>query len=144
MVPLRGMPRPGNSCYIVSVTQVMLRVPAVFEWLRWHAARACPDRENGTCAACAMWQTYQQLLTGFGRHGRADPVSVRCRAFVDLNQRAPGQPGEFDNAGQHDVFSYWGKWLFGVRDAEVLAGRFAMWEEAVSYTHLTLPTTPYV
>jgi hypothetical protein len=51
-VPLRGMFRGRtNTCYVVSVAQVLLRIPAVLDWAICHNAGGCPA-EGSACVLC--------------------------------------------------------------------------------------------
>ena len=66
-VPLRGMFRGRmNTCYVISVAQVLLRIPAVLDWAICHNAGGCPE-EGSACVLCALFQTYSQLLDGTSR-----------------------------------------------------------------------------
>ena len=53
-VPLRGMRNVGNTCYLNSVAQVMMRVPAMLEWAKDHYAGNCPHEES-SCVLCAFF-----------------------------------------------------------------------------------------
>ena len=123
-VPVRGMPRPWHTCYVVSVTQLMLRTPAVLEWLRWHSEQPCEERGTGRCCVCGMWETYNQLCS---RRWQQGPVSVLRRTSVDCDDDVMGQPSEFNDPWQQqDVFAYWGKLMTAARQGEIWAGRFAL------------------
>ena len=86
----------GGTCYVSSVLQVLLRLPAVALWLQAHASHCevrgqAPDSAEARCTACALWATRLQLGSG------ACPALVRYRAAVDQRfaRRAQQDAAEF-------------------------------------------------
>ena len=55
-VPRFGMRNIGNTCYVNSVAQVLLRTPAMLEWMCRHNADGCPHADTG-CVLCALFRT---------------------------------------------------------------------------------------
>ena len=87
----------GNMCYVNSVAQVLLRTPAIVEWLRWHRANGCVHGE-ATCMLCALSKTEVSL---------ENRTSERARTAL-VNYRAEVSP-EFESDSQQDVFAFFGK-----------------------------------
>ena len=116
-VPLRGMTRAGNTCYVISVAQVLLRVPAVVEWMTRHNTDGCAQ-EQTTCVLCALFHTYCQVLDGSCVRRSCLPVLAARRCLVD---------DEFSDAEQHDIFSFFDAFLHRARSAEIDAGRYSFW-----------------
>ena len=114
-VPLRGMKRVQNTCYAVSLSQVLIRTPGMLEWATQHFA-GCALHES--CVVCALFQTYSQVLSGFGRGEDLLPVLARRRAQVS---------GVFAGARQHDVFEFFEQFLDKARRFEINANRSGIW-----------------
>ena len=93
-VPLRGMRNMKNMCYLNSVAQVLMRTPAVLEWVMHHGVSDCSG-EGGSCVVCALFRTYCQVLAGFGQGADSVPVLAAQRQLV-----GPQFAGDY----QHDVF----------------------------------------
>ena len=60
-VPLRGMRNMKYTCYLNSVAQVLMRTPAVLDWVMHHGVSDCSG-EGGSCVVCALFRTYCQVL----------------------------------------------------------------------------------
>ena len=65
-LPFRGLANAGDTSYVSSVVQVLLRVPAVALWLHTHAMHcggwvSFGEGPGARCAACALWATRLQL-----------------------------------------------------------------------------------
>ena len=114
-VPLRGMMRVDQTCYAVSMSQVLIRTPGMLEWAVKHH-EGCPRPES--CVVCALFLTYCQVLAGFGRGQDALPVLPRRRAQVS---------GVFAGAHQHDVFEFFEKFLSKAREFEIASNRSGVW-----------------
>ena len=56
VLPLRGMRRVGNTCYVLTTAQVLLRTPGMREWLIKHGEDGCP-REQTSCVLCSLFMT---------------------------------------------------------------------------------------
>jgi len=116
-LPLRGMRNVGNTCYVNSMAQVLMRVPAMVEWATQHVAENCPQEES-SCVLCALFRTYCQVLAGFGRGAASVPVLAERRAQVHDVYRG---------AHQHDVVEFFEHFLDRARSVEIAAGRCGAW-----------------
>ena len=105
----------GNMCYVNSVAQVLLRTPAIVEWLKWHRLNGCVHGEAG-CMLCALWKTQESLENGTS--DRARTTLVKYRAQVSA---------EFDNESQQDVVAFFGELVDRFKDREIAGGRFGIW-----------------
>ena len=118
-LPLRGMPRKGNTCYVLSVAQVLLRTPGVQEWMAVHAL-SC-GRSESTCAVCALHTTLGQMHSGFGT--KRSPVEPKLAEVGE--RRYVGE--EFGTAGQQDAVLFLLQFLDRARGVELEALRFGTW-----------------
>ena len=116
-LPLLGMRRRGNTCYVLSVSQVLLRVPAVVEWARQHHSQGCAAEET-SCVVCSLWRTYQQLLQCAETRSVEPPPLAKEKARVGW---------QFRGNRQHDVFEFFDEFLACARRAEIAAGRSTVW-----------------
>ena len=116
-MPLLGMRRLGNTCYVLSVSQVLLRVPAVVEWARQHHSQGCASQRT-SCVICSLCGTYQELLEWAETRRVDEPSLVKERARVGR---------QFLGNRQHDVFEFFDKFLACARRAEIAAGRSNVW-----------------
>ena len=116
-LPLLGMRRRGNTCYVLSVSQVLLRVPAVVEWARQHHSQGCASQRT-SCVICSLCGTYQELLEWAETRRVDEPSLVKERARVGR---------QFLGNRQHDVFEFFDKFLACARRAEIAAGRSNVW-----------------
>ena len=108
----------ANTCYVNSVAQVLLRTPAMLEWMCRHNADGCPLADAG-CVLCALFRTYGQLLRGgAGAAVRRRPVLAERRAEVDK---------VFRDDNQHDVFEFFEAFMDRARAGEIKAGRRGPW-----------------
>jgi len=99
------------------MTQVLIRTPAVAEWLEYHNAESCPQ-EGSTCVACAMWLTRCQVFGGFqGDEGKFSVLARRRRHVDEV----------FHGSEQHCVIEFFDKFCDRARIAEISAGRFGYW-----------------
>ena len=122
-VPLAGMWNIGETCYLNCVAQVLIRTPAMLEWLKRHVENGCP-RAHGDCVMCGLKQTYDQMLRGIV--GRRSVVPV-----IAARRRAVGP--EFSD-GQHDAVSFLEQFLDRARDVEVQYDRYGLWR-GLQQTH---------
>ena len=116
-VPLIGIRNLGLTCYVSSFAQVLIRTPAMLEWMQCHSASGCANEET-SCVLCALWQTYCQMLDGTVGRESAVPVLAGRRRDVD----------EAFGDGQHDVVEFLEKFFECARAAEVQAFRCASWD----------------
>ena len=130
-VPLRGLSnRLRFACYVNSVAQVLMRTPALLEWMMWHSAEGCPSEET-SCVLCALFRTYCQVVGGLGGGSASVPVFVARRGHV----------GEvFEGTLQHDVFEFLEHFLERARSAEIASGRYGLW----GAVQLTWPAATHV
>ena len=116
-VPLVGLQNMRNTCFVSSIVQVILRVPAVLDWVRDHVARGCPRAGFGLeCVVCSLGRTLQQIVGARGSCDRPDLVLRRAEVQAD-----------FGDGGQHDAGEFLDYFLAKACDVEVGAGRCASW-----------------
>ena len=116
-MPIAGFqrhPKLQRSCYVLSVLQALLRVPAIASWLGFHC-QSCivEDASNDlsrVCCACALWRSRKAL----GK--RVVPELVLRR---DLAGKC------FHDLNQHDVVAFISGLLEALRDAEREVSRCA-------------------
>ena len=53
-VPLCGIRNLGETCYLSCVAQVLIRTPAMLEWLKQHVADGCRSGQEGFCVLCSL------------------------------------------------------------------------------------------
>ena len=121
-VSLVGMRNIGVTCYLNCVAQVLIRTPAMLEWLKKHVESGCTG-VHSDCVVCGLKQTYDQMLSGtVGRPSVVPVVAARRRAVCP----------EFGN-GQHDAVAFLEQFLDRARHMEV----------ELSLIHISEPTRPY-
>ena len=116
-VALRGLRNVGNTCYLNSVAQVLMRTPAMLEWAMRHNARGCPHA-RATCPLCALYQTYLQVRDGSCLAPRCVPVLAQRRSQV-----APA----FGGYDQHDAVEFFEAFLVKLRQQEIHVNRYGFW-----------------
>jgi len=112
-LPLRGLRRMVNTCYVNSASQVLMRIPAVFEWMEEHA-KQCPGHPS--CVVCSLRGTSAQVLAGGCRHEH--PVIAQRREQISET---------FAGDGQHDVFEFVENFFAKARKLEIEAGRYGLY-----------------
>ena len=127
-VPLRGLVRRGNTCYVLAVAQVLLRTPGMHEWIRKHREKDRCDRATTTCVLCSLGKTLQSVAcpARLGRD-RAQPALVLERRRVDAR---------FDSGAQQCAFEFTEALLNKLRVGEVSAMRCGPWPD------VSLPDMP--
>jgi len=115
-VPLAGIRNIGETCYLNCVAQVLIRTPAMLEWVKRHVENGCP-REHGDCVICGLKQTYDQMLSGTVGRRSVVPVIAARRQAVGF---------EFSH-GQHDAVSFLEQFLDCARHVEVEYERYGLW-----------------
>ena len=109
----------GNTCYVNSVAQVLLRTPAMLEWMCRHNADGYPHADTG-CVLCALFRAYGQLSRGgVGDALRRRPVLADRRAEVSEM---------FQDNNQHDVFEFFEAFIDRARAGEIEVGRRGPWD----------------
>ena len=86
-----GLRNQGFACYVTSVAQVLLRIPAVALFLQRHE-RHCEVGVEGGCVTCVLRATQHELVAQSGK-----PLLVVKRGVVDES---------FAAEGQHDVADF--------------------------------------
>ena len=114
-----GLVNKNNTCYALSLLQVLLRLPPVAIWLQWHYSRC---DANLTCVACRTWASRWQLGSD-----RTQPVLVTNIGLVSRR---------FADRSQQDADDFLGALLHAMRDREVLAGRSTPWLPGPDATHV--------
>ena len=89
-VPLRGLRRFGNTCYVLSVSQVLMRVPAMRAWVEKHRAQGCGGAHT-SCVVCGVGLTLEQLPDPLG--GARRPEVAQRRRYVNRAFAGDGQQG---------------------------------------------------
>ena len=120
VLPLRGMRRVGNTCYVLTTAQVLLRTPGMREWLIKHGEDGCP-REQTSCVLCSLFMTLGQMESGFGMRGR------RVQPSLALQRSRVG--AVFAGDEQHDVCEFLQAFLDQAATGEVEDGRYGMWRD---------------
>ena len=118
VVPLRGLFNYDNTCYVLSVAQILMRLPAFVDWMLYHLENAC-DGKNGGCSLCALGLTYQQVLAGWSYGSRPVPVIAARRTEVSA---------EFAGAEHQDACEFYNMFLARARERELNAMRFGRWD----------------
>ena len=82
-VPLRGLFRKGNTCYVLAVAQVLMRTPGMHEWILKHREKDRCNRATTTCVLCSLGKTLEGVVRP-GRFGisRVPPAIANDRRRV--------------------------------------------------------------
>ena len=123
-VPLCAIRNLGVTCYVSCVAQVLIRTPAMLEWLKQHVADGCRSGQDGSCVVCSLKETYDQMLSGTVGRAPAQPVIAQRRHTV---------AGEF-RRGQHDAVDFMERFLDRAKGEEVERQRYGLWG-GVQQTH---------
>ena len=119
-LPAVGMGNLGNTCYASSMSQVLLRTPAVLEWLQRHFGESgCPRRDSGlSCVACSLYSTARQCV-----HVGLCGVVQRPQ----LSQERAGVGAWYGDTEPHDAGEFLGHFIDVATAAEQAAERAAPW-----------------
>ena len=124
-VPVVGFRNLGWTCYASSAVQVLLRVPAVVDWLRWHGSRPCGLRDIGLqdeCVACLLHRTLVNMCEGSAAGCVHLPVA-HWRASVHEKYREEGR--------QCDASEFLLDMLVRLREQERSAHRCSWWNHGL-------------
>ena len=80
-VPLCGIRNLGETCYLSCVAQVLIRTPAMLEWLKQHVADGCRSGQEGLLL-CPV-QPEADLRSDAGWYNRPCPFAARHSAKED-------------------------------------------------------------
>ena len=119
----RNLVNFDSSCYVNSIVQVLLRVPGVVEWLRWHASHSCGLRDAGLeqeCVPCLLNRTLRRL---------DEQSSAKFRADLAVYRRAVH--ADYDNREQQGACEFLMAMLTRVASQEVGECRVAPWNDGV-------------
>ena len=116
-VPLRGLHNVSNTCYLLSVCQLLIRTPCVLPWLIRHHEDNCPN-EQACCVVCALFLTYTQIYAGWASGSAPVPILAARRAQVHA---------QFDGAAHHDAAEFLLMFLDRAREREIESMRISAW-----------------
>ena len=118
-LPVVGMVNLGNTCYVNSVLQLLLRVPAVHDVISRHGPDQCPRALVGEdCVVCLLRQTLGQVMAASRPVGVRAPKLAQERAAVDE---------QYGDEQQWDASEFLGHWFERARQVELEAGRCVPW-----------------
>ena len=127
-----GFRRLGETCYALSVVQMLLRLPSVPAWLCAHA-RLC-DVGAESCAACALWAARLDLVQGARRGGKArDDVTGGPQRVARCVLREAEYAG---GRRQMDVAAFAQELLLKLCEVEADAGRVGEWVLGTDSVHV--------
>lgn len=120
-VPLRGLFRKGNTCYVLAVAQVLMRTPGMHEWILKHREKDRCNRATTTCVLCSLGKT----LEGVVRPGRFG-IS-RVPPAIANDRRRVGE--QFAGKEQQCAFEFTEALLSQLRRGELHAMRSGPWHD---------------
>ena len=130
-VPLRGLIRKRNTCYVLAVPQVLMRTPGMHEWILKHREHDRCNRATTTCVLCSLGKT----LEGVARPARFG--NVRAPPAIASERRRVSS--QFDNGEQQCAFEFTESLLMQLRRGELQAMRCGAWHD-VRLTDLPVAT----
>ena len=116
-LPLRGLENIGNTCFANACIQLLMRIPALVEWMNEHSKNCV---QHARCALCSLHDTRLQVLVE-ARHAPR-PVLAERLALLD-------QPllESLANSRQHDAVEFVDRFLNQIRGVERQAARAGAW-----------------
>ena len=128
-LPLRGMHNTGNMCYVNTLAQILLRTPAVFEWLRAHHRTHCRSCSKVNCVLCALSKTSEALFDG------------ECtRGYSELARKRACIGEQFASSRQQCVVEFFERLCVTLREQECASMRCGHWEHIENADKLQVAT----
>ena len=126
-LPRVGMANLGNTCYVASVAQVLLRTPGVLDWVQAHGIGGGCARARGRlgCVVCALQGTLRQMQDTAGKRACMRPAIAVRRAWVHE---------QYSDRAQHDAGDFLAFLLQQASVVEEEAGRWAFWSPGAMQT----------